>query len=158
MSKYKSYTRIFNFDPRDNRPWTDASVNSFIHEGALMTHPLPVTASFLIELNATVEGVYQPYIPATGPSYASGGDPPSGDYCEDVAIAELTISVRDHSIPTPTTPGYWREVNILKGVDTSNPHVIRLLSNILDCVMGEAQEELREAAADFGSDERADDE
>jgi len=119
---------------------------------------IPITASFLIELNATVEGVYQPYVPATPPSYASGGDPPSGDYCEDVAIAELTISVRDPSVPNPTSPGYWRELNVLDGVDTSNPHVIRLLSNILDCVIDEAQDELREAAADFGSDERADDE
>lgn len=126
-----------------------------------MTHPL--TATFIIELNATVTGNYIPYVPATGPSYSSGGEPAEGGFCEDVAIDGLTISVRSGERETMTWKGFdslgiethlstsapkWKEVDILKDIDTSNPEVQKLLANILSCVEEEAQEELREAVGE----------
>lgn len=113
-----------------------------------MTHP--VTASLIIELNVTISGNYIPYVPATGPSYASGGEPAEGDYCEDVAIDGLTVEVADGWTEDPSNGKLRksRSVDILADVDTSSPEVQKLLANILACVEEEAQNELRDAAGD----------
>ena len=47
-----------------------------------------------------------------------------------------------------SNPRYGPRVDLLDGVDTSSPDVIRLLDNILKCVEAEAIEALREDADD----------
>lgn len=105
-----------------------------------------------MEFHLTGEGI--PYTPATGPSYSSGGEPAEGGYCEDIAIEEVTISVRDPSkdVKDPETGELkkmgWKDVSILDDVDTENPQVQRLLSNILTIIEDDAQEALSQNAAD----------
>lgn len=115
-----------------------------------MTHSTPVSASIPIELTLNLTGVYQPPIPMTPPSYASGGDPPEAECVEDMVIEAVLFESYERIPPDEGTIVATRRRlithDLLDGVDTSNKDVIRLLDNLLALVYREAEEALIEDA------------
>jgi len=119
-----------------------------------MTRSTPVSASIAVELTLNLTGVYQPAIPMTPPSYASGGDPPEAECVEDIAIETVLFDTLETILPGEEAP--FRDIydktkrvvthNLLDGVDTSSKDVIRLLDNLLALVYREAEEALIEDA------------
>ena len=65
-----------------------------------MAHPAETT--MMLEVEFDLSGAFQPGYPATGPSYASGGEPGEPDMIEDAEIKGLFIGrvKRDrHGLP-----------------------------------------------------------
>lgn len=106
-----------------------------------------ITARISKEIELHLIGNAVPYIPASGPSFSSGGEPAEGGYCEDVDIEDITISVhdpaKDHKDPEKglVIRGY-KEVSILDGVDLDNAEVKKLFANIYTLLEDDAQEAL----------------
>lgn len=110
-----------------------------------MTTP---TISFEIEI--ALSGTVVPYRPATGPSYASGGDPEEGGYAEDVEIEDVGIIT---IVPAPVAErgshprGVWKTVSILDGIDRKAPEIQKLLANILAITAEEASAAIMDEAS-----------
>lgn len=83
------------------------------------------TTTTYIELGIDLAGVFQR-------GYAqTHNDPGEPDGFEDITIEGLFCEVTLH-----------KEINLLAGVDTTNPHVRRLLDNILNALGDAAHEAL----------------
>ena len=50
----------------------------------------------IVEVACTIEGIIEPYQPATPQTYWSGGEPSSGGYAE---LTSLTISIENDTTP-----------------------------------------------------------
>lgn len=82
------------------------------------------------EVEMNLSGVYQPGYPATGPSYASGGDPGTSDEIEDVEITGLFIERRDRD--RYGLPGEYQRVDLLAKVSPeARAEVLRALTETL---------------------------
>lgn len=106
----------------------------------------PVTTSLPVELILHLTGTYVPT------SAADRGQPEGGDTVEDVAIEGLGYLAYDYAPPEPGTTISFRRhikrVDLLANVDTSNPHVQTLLSNLLSAVEAAASEALMAEAGE----------
>lgn len=111
-----------------------------------------VSTTYTAELELTVEAVFQPGYPATGPSYASGGEPGEPDGVEDVEITGVAFErviaksrrVEDgpngeHRYHTDRT---IQRINLLDGVDAKNPDVQRLLANLAEALGSDLEADL----------------
>jgi hypothetical protein len=116
-----------------------------------MSRSVPVHAEHTLEIEVTLTGMYAPYVPATGPTYSSGGDPPDGGFTEDVEIEGARIERIDSKWDAKAnvlvrTP---RRFDLFAGVDRNEPNVSRLIANILEAIEDEAQEALNDAATRY---------
>lgn len=107
-----------------------------------------VTATHTLELELSLEGVYQPGYPDTGPSYSSGGEPGEPACIEDPDISDIGIAL---IVPAPLAEqgshprGVWKTFSIFEGVDrkseafrTITANILRLCEqDILDALMDE---------------------
>ena len=84
---------------------------------------MPTTATTYIEIGVNLAGVFQRGYAATHT------EPGERDGFEDITIEGLFFEET-----------LRKEINLLEGVDTTNPHVRRLLDNILNA-LGEAADE-----------------
>jgi hypothetical protein len=97
----------------------------------------PLTASLPVELILHLTGVYVPT------ARADVGQPEGGDTIEDIAIEGLSYEVITYeALYTMSAKRLTRHTNLLANVDTSNPHVQTLLSNLLSAVEAAAGEAL----------------
>lgn len=109
-----------------------------------MGRSLKVSSTAEIELQLSVSGVFVLGYPATGPTYACGGNPAEPDGFEDVEITDVSVLDR---IANPkldergSHPRVWRARSIMDGVDRNSPDVQRLLANL----MGLAQRDVEYA-------------
>ena len=88
---------------------------------------MPATISFEIEI--ALDGLLEPYRPATH------WDPAEGGNVEDLAILDIgQISAK--RVNGVTT---WKTTSLLEGVDLTSPAVQRLLSNILEANRDDAE-------------------
>ena len=107
--------------------------------------------TMMLEVEFDLRGSFQPGYPATGPSYASGGDPAQPDMVEDAEIKGIFIDrvKRDrHGLPVyenmvPNTPGaftkkVWERVDLLATLKPeTRAEVLNALSDILSREIGE---------------------
>lgn len=100
-----------------------------------MPHSFPVTATHSFEIEIALSGTFQPGYPATGPSYASGGDPAEPDQIEDVEVTDIGILER-----APAERSGYLARSILTGVDTKSEVYRKIVDNILAIVGEEAVE------------------
>lgn len=115
-----------------------------------MSHQL--TSTLALEFELDVAGVFQPGYPASGPSYASGGEPGQPDMIEDAQVTGLFIErvKRDRfglpEFEPPTVfdrPHSMRRAK-LERMDLlaelspgAREEVLRVLSNVLSHEVGE---------------------
>lgn len=97
-----------------------------------------------LEIELELEGSVTPYRPATWMDPAEGGE------VEDLAIADAGVL---ELVPAPEKDRashrrIWARKSFLTGVDTSNPEVQKLLTNLLNLVWEPAEDAVREAADD----------
>lgn len=98
---------------------------------------MPATFSFEIEI--TLDGETVPYVPATGPTYASGGQPAEGGYVEGLAITDASLIQRLPEKDRTSPSQHYRMTSFLKDVDLGNPEVRKLLNNLLELVREDAE-------------------
>lgn len=96
------------------------------------------TLSFEIELE--LDGSVIPYRPATWMDPAEGGE------VEDLAIADAGVISTKPMAERKHAADRWVTTSFLTGVDTSNPEVQRLLTNLLNLVWDEAVQALTDDA------------
>lgn len=121
-----------------------------------------VTSAITVEVEAELRGQFQPGYPATGPSYASGGEPGEPDGIEDAEVTGLFVErrARDrHGLPewephdggvrfADSPPGKGRpryeRVDLLAGL----PDAVRaqVLQAVAAALRHEAEEALLEKA------------
>lgn len=98
----------------------------------------PLTIDIPLELTVTLTAAHQ----RISPGMSDTGQ--SEDIIEDIAISALLYDHYEFSPPdSGTTSGTYHRIrtdDLLADVDTSNPHVQQLLSNILACVQSAAEE------------------
>ena len=99
------------------------------------------TISFEIEI--ALSGTVVPYRSATGPTYASAGDPEEGGYAEDVDIED--IGIVELVLATERVPRGWKTISILDGIDKNAPEIQKLFANILSMKADEASEAVYDA-------------
>lgn len=97
--------------------------------------PSPVQASIPIELTLNLTATHT--FLSAGLSDTNAPE----DFIEDVAIDAVLYETYERDA---TSPSGWKliPIDILRGVDTTNPHVILLLDNLLMCVNDAAEEAL----------------
>lgn len=97
-----------------------------------------------LEVEMDLKGVFQPGYPATGPSYASGGDPGTSDEIEDAEITGVFIERRARDLYG--IPGEYERVDLLAKVSPeARAEVLRALT---DALHHEAEAALLEQGAD----------
>ncbi len=108
-----------------------------------MTHTIPLTTSLPIELTLNLTGTYQPASRAPARRGEPPTEPDNEESIEDLAIDAILFEGRE-SLAALCLAGRSRRAivtwDLLQGVDTSNPHVQRLLENLLACVNDAAVE------------------
>jgi hypothetical protein len=96
------------------------------------------TATYTLEIELDLSGEYSPSVAATGPSYASGGDPPEDEMIEDLDIEGIGIVQWD----ALRASSRWVTKSILEGVDRKSETYQQIVRNILALVQQEAEEAL----------------
>lgn len=96
----------------------------------------PLTIDLPLELTVTLTATHQ----RISPSMSDTGQ--GEDIIEDIAISALLYDSYEWDNSASPEAGYRRirTDDLLANVDTSNPHVQTLLSNILACVQNAAEE------------------
>ncbi len=100
--------------------------------GSQMSTPISTTLS--LELTLHLTGLYH------APS-AMNSDT-GGAFVEDAAIEGLTYEEWDGVSPSIGAKRTYNTIDLLAGVDTSNPEVLKLLGNLFAAVEADAMEEL----------------
>ena len=90
--------------------------------------------SYSLDIELKLTGSFRKGYPATGPSYASGGEPGEPPGVEDMEIADVGTHVRGRGF-----------VSLLDGVDRSSAAYQQIVSNIL-AVVGDDVREYMEPA------------
>ena len=101
--------------------------------------------TMMLEVEFDLRGSFQPGYPATGPSYASGGEPAQPDMVEDAEISGLFIDrvKRDrHGLPVFQDTGFtckvYERVDLLATLKPeTRAEVLNALSDILSREIGE---------------------
>lgn len=95
--------------------------------------PAALEATTTFEVEVRLSGTFLRGYPATGPSYASGGEPGEPDGVEDIDVEAFTADqlVRTFNRETRTVDRTWRTIDLLAGVDRTNPEVGKLIANII---------------------------
>lgn len=101
--------------------------------------------TMLLEVELDLRGAFQPGYPATGPSYASGGDPAQPDTVEDAEVSGLFIDrvKRDrHGLPVfqdaTFTRKVYERVDLLASLKPeTRAEVLQALSDALSREIGE---------------------
>ena len=115
------------------------------------------TATLTVEVELTLTGTFQPGYAATGPSYASGGEPGEPPGFEDVEIADVGVLVRVpgfYELDEFTQSKRWvasryEPQTLLNGVDKASPAYRQIVANLLKAVdEQDAHAALMEAVAD----------
>lgn len=89
------------------------------------------TAEMGFEVEVLISGVYNPGHPGSGPSYASGGDPPEPSGFEDIVVEKFWGLRRRYS--TIDRNPYWETIDLFAGVDPATVPQ-RFLDNILSFI------------------------
>lgn len=116
-----------------------------------MTHTIPCTASLGVELTVNLTGVYQPGARAPAMRGEPPTEPDDDESIEDIAIEAILVESRESFAAMFAAKRAKRAFithDILTGVDTSNEHIQRLLSNLLSCIEESAAQELLEAVVE----------
>ena len=113
-----------------------------------MAQSIKTHTEWTVEIEVSLVGDYLPFVPATPPSYASGGDPPDGDIVEDIDIDGMRIErvERKWDATAQCFRNELRHFNLLEGVDTKDQNVARLLANLIEAIGDDAQDALRAEA------------
>lgn len=116
-----------------------------------------VEGAITLEVEAEVRGVFQPGYPATGPSYASGGEPGCPDMIEDAEVTGVFLDRRARDrfgLPVfdPGVPGLHGTIPKYERVDllATLPEDVRaqVLHAWTEALRHEVEEHLLEAADD----------
>lgn len=114
-----------------------------------MTHSTPTSASIPIELTLNLTGTYQPAMRAPAHMGEPPTEPDDPECVEDIVIEAVLFETHESCEAMKKAGRVSRAFithDLLTGVDTSNPHVVRLLDNMLALVYREAEEALIEEA------------
>ena len=104
---------------------------------------MTTTATISVELELTVSGSVIPGKPDRMPNASDDvGEPGYDPFVEDLSVSDITQSRR--VAPFTSFPLRYMDVSILTGVDTTQPDVQRLLSNLLELVRDEAEQAVME--------------
>jgi hypothetical protein len=88
--------------------------------------PHEVTATDCFEIEVTLTGTFSPGYPATGPSYASGGDPAEDASIEDVDVADIGLVVWTGKLGAKR----FETVSLLDGVDRNSDAFRQIVENL----------------------------
>ena len=104
---------------------------------------MTTTATISVELELTVSGRVIPGQPDRMPNRSDDvGEPGYDPFVEDLEISNIRA---DRLITSRSSPQRaWIEHHLLTGVDTTQPDVQRLLSNLLELVRDEAEQAVME--------------
>lgn len=104
---------------------------------------MTTTATISVEIELTVSGRVIPGQPDRMPSFSDDvGEPGYDPFVEDLEISDVRYSRLVYN--TSTFSRQWIEHHLLTGVDTTQPDVQRLLSNLLELVRYEAEQAVME--------------
>ena len=92
--------------------------------------------SFEVELTFTAE--YHPAIPERGPTYDCGGEPGEPAGVEDVTLVNFG-AVKYVPFAAKNNLPRFEIIDLLDGVDTKNPEVLKLLQNLCDFCAEDAE-------------------
>lgn len=101
-------------------------------------------ATITIEIDLHVSGTVIPGEPTRMPNASDDvGDPGFDTYVEGLGIDDITCDVAKFDVRTGVRT--WVTQHLLEGVDTAQPDVQRLLSNLMELVRDDAAEAVMEA-------------
>ncbi len=104
---------------------------------------MTTTATISVELELTVSGRVIPGQPDRMPNRSDDvGEPGYDPFVNDLRITDICA---DRLVTSRSSPQrVWYEHRILTGVDTTQPDVQRLLTNLLELVRDEAEQAVME--------------
>ena len=106
---------------------------------------MTTTASISVELELTVSGRVIPGKPDRMPNRSDDvGEPGYDPFVEDLEISDVFQEKTVFDMGAWPPSGKKRQRSILTGVDTTQPDVQRLLTNLLELVRDEAEQAVME--------------
>ena len=120
---------------------------------------MKVTGDVTVEVRLVTAGAYHAAVPATPPTYDSGGEPPEGEMIEDVEIDDVMAVhvIVSGSFLHGDIKSVEQHSSLLAGVDRSNPEVRKFLANLARAFQLDIETELKEQAHDLGDGPDPDD-
>lgn len=127
---------------------------------------MKVSTTYSFEITLDLTGAFVPAQADTGPTYSSGGEPGWDAYVEDIDIegmqfervervfvphsietGELTEADRAQrkSVPISVIGKFENRIvahDLFRGVDKSNPEILKLMANIVEAVGKDAEAEM----------------
>jgi hypothetical protein len=99
-------------------------------------------AKMSFEIEIQLAGTFQRGYAATGPTYASGGEPGEPDGMEDMRVTDIGYLKLARMKVEGTVGAYshrYDTLSITEGVDMNNAEVRKLLANLLNLVHDDAE-------------------